>query len=352
MRHSSVVPVIPVVDPLQGRAVLVTGGTGTFGQAFARRALAAGARKVVIVSRGEAKQAAMKAALPDERLRFLIGDVRDARRMAEAFRGIDVVVHAAALKRVETCEADPDEAIATNVLGTQHVARACIERGVQRAVFLSTDKAAAPNTLYGHTKATAERAWVAANVYAAGTPTRFAATRYGNVIGSTGSVLPLWRDQKARGVPLTLTDERATRFWMTIADAVDLVLLALREMRGGEVFVPKCKAAPILDLARAVAETEVVTAPLGERVTFPYAPGHICTGLRRGEKLHELLVSEDEAQDVLDHGTYFVIDPDRTWENGPHPRWTYTAADDGPVGAYRSDAAPRWTVEELRRMIG
>lgn len=342
MRHSSVVPVPPAVDPIAGHAVLITGGTGAFGQAFARHALDAGARKVVIVSRGEAKQAAMKAAVPDARLRFLIGDVRDARRMAEVCRGLDVVVHAAALKRVETCEADPDEAVATNVSGTQHVARACIDRGVQRAVFLSTDKAAAPNTLYGHTKATAERAWVAANVYAAGTPTRFAATRYGNVLGSTGSVLPLWRGQFHAGLPLTLTDERATRFWMTLADAVALVHRALGDMRGGEVYVPKCKAAPILDLARAVVEGHGT-----------YAPGHVCTGLRRGEKLHELLISDDETSVTYDRGDVFVIEPEVTWDDvkPQHDLTERLAHLTRPVAAYRSDTAPRWTVEELRRMI-
>jgi UDP-N-acetylglucosamine 4,6-dehydratase len=194
-----------VTHVLAGKSVLVTGGTGSFANAFCRAALAADARRVIVYSRGEAKQAAMKVALPDERMRYLIGDVRDSHRIADACRGVDIVVHAAALKRVEVCEADPLEAIATNITGTACVARACIERGVERAILLSTDKAAAPETLYGSTKLTAERLWTQSNVYAAGTPTRFAATRYGNVASSTGSVIPLWKAQRVSG-EVTVTE--------------------------------------------------------------------------------------------------------------------------------------------------
>lgn len=316
------------MQSLSGASVLVTGGTGSFGQAFVRRCLSDGARRVVVFSRGESKQAEMRAALADERVRYLIGDVRDANRVLDACRGVDVVIHAAALKRVETCEADPNEAIATNVDGTRHVARACVERGVKRAVFLSTDKAAAPNTLYGASKLAAERLWLASNAYAAGTPTRFAATRYGNVCGSTGSVIPLWRAQAARGEPLTVTDPTMSRFWMKMDEAVELVLLALHSMRGGEVIVPKIGAASILDLAEAVAP--------GSRFRG--------VGIRPGEKLHETLITEDESRTTYDAGTHFVIEPEgRTW--GDVAPLTLPRV---PVGfQYRSDTAERLSPAHL-----
>jgi UDP-N-acetylglucosamine 4,6-dehydratase/5-epimerase len=317
-----------------GRSVLVTGGTGSFGTAFTRRALDLGARRVVVFSRDEAKQAAMRAALDDVRVRYLIGDVRDAERVMDACRGVDIVVHAAALKRVEKCEADPNEAVATNIRGTQNVARACIERGIKRAVFLSTDKAAAPNTLYGATKLAAERLWCQSNVYAAGTDTRLAATRYGNVLGSTGSVVPLWRAQHAADGTVTVTDPAMTRFWMTMDAAVDLVLFALAEMRGGEVFVPKVGSAPILTLADAVA------------------PGCAVRGVpvRAGEKRHETLLTEDEARNGYDCGTHYRIEVDRTWTEArqlcpglPLP--------DG--FSYRSDTNPdRLDAATLRAMLG
>lgn len=240
----------------------------------------------------------MKARMNDPRLRFLIGDVRDAQRMADACRGIDIVIHAAALKRVEVCEADPNEAIATNVIGTQNVARACIERSVHRCVFLSTDKAAAPNTLYGSTKLVAERVWNGANIYSAGTHTRFSTTRYGNVLGSTGSVVPIWRAQASSG-RISITNRSMTRFFMSMNEAVDLVILALREMRGGEIFVPKIGSASILTLAQAVVPEFVEREEIG---------------IRPGEKMHECLITEDEARQTYDRGTYYVIEPyERTW---------------------------------------
>lgn len=263
----------------------------------------------------------MKAHLADERLRFMIGDVRDLHRVMDACRGIDVVVHAAALKRIEVCEADPNEAIATNVAGTINVARACIERGVRKAVLLSTDKAAAPNTLYGSTKLAAERAWNASNVYSAGLATRFAATRYGNVIGSTGSVVPVWREQARTTGEITITDPRMTRFFMTMDQAVDLVVMAIGDMRGGEVFVPKIPRMSIAQLADAVA------------------PG--CTwkrtGIRPGEKLHETLITADESRTTHDAGSHYVIEPPaRTW--GRVPPLPYPLVPEG--FEYRSDTAP------------
>lgn len=285
-------------SPLAGRTVIVTGGAGSFGQAFVRRCLEDGARRVAVYSRDEAKQAAMSASFNDPRLRFMVGDVRDSGRLYWALRDTDIVIHAAALKRVETCEADPLEAVATNVEGSANVGRVAIERAVDRAIFLSTDKAAAPNTLYGSTKLTAERIWNGMNVYSAGTGTRFACTRYGNVLGSRGSVVPVWKEQALCGGPIGITDPTMTRFWMPMSAAVDLVILALREMRGGEVFVPKIGAAPIKHLAEAVV------------------PRHAWfqTGLRPGEKLHETLITADEARSTHDCGTHYVIEPaGRSW---------------------------------------
>jgi UDP-N-acetylglucosamine 4,6-dehydratase len=320
---------------LTGRNVFVTGGSGSFGETFVRRALAANARRVVIFSRGEFAQAELGARLHDDRLRFFIGDVRDKERLAIAMRGgVDTVIHAAALKRVEQCEANPSEAVATNVMGSLNVASAAIDAGVERCVFLSTDKAPAAHTLYGATKFCAERSWLAANVYAAGGRTRLAATRYGNVLGSKGSVVQLWRQQAARGERLTVTHPDATRFWMTLEQAVDLVCLALANMRSGEVFVPKVPSGPIVQLAAAIA---------------PQALHGPCVGLRPGERVHETLISSDESRTTYDAGTHYVIEPEsRSWGTvAPLP---YPKVADG--FAYKSDTnAQQFTTDELRRLV-
>lgn len=316
--------------------VLVTGGTGSFGRAFVRRMLSEDVPRVVVFSRSEALQAAMAADLHQyaERLRFMLGDVRDPLRLMDACRGVDVVVHAAAMKRVESCEADPSEALSINAYGTQHLARACIERGVRHCVLLSTDKAAAPNTLYGATKQTAERLWLGANVYAAGGFTRFSATRYGNVLGSTGSVVPLWRAQAARGEPLGITDLDCTRFWMTMEQAVDLVMLALTEMRGGEVFVPKAGRSGLGAIASAAV-----------RPPWWFAPP---AGLRPGEKLHETLITEDEARTTWDCGTHYVIEPPvRLWGVVPDPRGQRVP----PGFVLRSDIGPTLDMVALQEMM-
>lgn len=273
----------------------------------------------------------MSASFNDLRLRFLIGDVRDDDRIEDACRGVDIVVHAAALKRVEVCEDAPNEAVGTNVYGSRAVARACTERGVQKALLLSTDKAAHPNTLYGATKLTAERLWVGSNVYSAGTATRFAATRYGNVIASRGSVVQTWREQAKTGT-LTITHPLCTRFWMVMDEAVELVMLALREMRGGEIFVPKIGAACISDLATAVA-------PDTHRVF---------SGLRPGEKMDETLVTEDEARRTHDAGSHFVIEPEgRSWGDVAPLRFPKV-----PEGfTYRSNTTREIPPIELARMV-
>jgi UDP-N-acetylglucosamine 4,6-dehydratase len=319
---------------LAGKNILVTGGTGSFGHAFVRRAIAAGARRVVVYSRDELKQSQMAAAIPDPSVRYFVGDVRNRDRLRLALRNVDVCVHAAALKRIETCEAEPSESVATNIAGTENVALECIAAGVEKAVFLSTDKAPNAATLYGMTKAVAERLWIRSNVYAAGTPTRLSATRYGNVLNSRGSVLELFRRQCNAGQPLTLTSEAMSRFWMTIHQAVGLVEMALREMRGGEVFVPKVGSATVLDLARAVVGPSL------------YAPGHTVTGLRPGERLHETLISGDEARNTYDAGSHYVIEPEaRTWGEVPAPDLPRVPED----FSYRSDTNEwQYTVPELR----
>lgn len=319
-----------MANPLEGKAVLVTGGTGAFGQAFVRYALNHGAAKVVVYSRSESKQAEMKAAIGDARMRYWIGDVRDRDRTEQACHGIDIVIHAAALKRVEVCESDPNEAIATNIQGTQNVARACISRGVSQAILLSTDKAAAPNTLYGSTKLVAERCWNGANIYSAGTTTRFSTTRYGNVAGSTGSVIPTWRQQALDG-PISVTHAQMTRFLMSMDDAIGLVVLALSEMRGGEIFVPRLKGAGILQLAHAVLPKALVRV----------------TGIRPGEKLHETLITESEARTTYDCDTHFVIEPEtRSWGTVLPPSGSLV----GLGFQYRSDTAPRFDDSELAEL--
>lgn len=320
------------MSPLLNQSVFITGGTGSFGRAFASRALMDGAARVVVFSRDEAKQAAMAAEFTDARMRFFVGDVRDQARVRWAMRGATIVIHAAAMKRIDTCEVDPVEAIHTNVLGSQHVAMAAIEQGVKKALLLSTDKAAAPCTLYGMTKATAERAWIQSNAYAAGTITQLSATRYGNVLGSTGSILPLWRNCVARNYPIPITDPAATRFWMRMDDAVELVLMALTHMVGGETFVPKLHASNLSRLADAVAPSAV----------------RALIGLRAGEKLHETLVSADEAPRTIDKASHYVIQPAvRKW-GVP----MYDTAWRAPEGfSFTSDTAPHFTPEALRALV-
>lgn len=320
------------MTPLAGRTVFITGASGAFGTAFIRRALLDGTRTVIAYSRSESRQAVLRSQITDPRMRWRIGDVRDHPRLIQAMRGADIVIHAAALKRVEVCQEDVREAKRTNVDGTENVALAAIECAVDRAVYLSSDKACEPNTFYGSSKHLGEGLWIGMNAYAAGARTRFAATRYGNVLESTGSVVPIWREAAKQGRPLPLTDARMTRFFMRMGDAVDLVLLALREMRGGEIFVPRIGAAKITELAAAVAPN----ASFSE------------IGIRRGEKLHETLIGEDEARDTFYHGDHYRIEPERHWTNAP----------DEPLGerlpegfTYRSDTARQLDVLELQSMI-
>lgn len=274
--------------PLEGKTVLITGGTGSFGKAFVRRVLKdQNPAKVIVFSRDELKQWEMQQELSDDRLRFFIGDVRDHSRLHRAFNGVDVVVHAAALKQVPAAEYNPFEFIKTNVTGSQNVVDAAIERGVERVVALSTDKACAPVTAYGTTKALMEHVFRAGQSYS--TKTVFACTRYGNVAGSRGSVIQAWKDiisAGGRSVPVTHPD--MTRFFFSLESAVDLCLHALHTSRGGELFVPKMGSFRIVDLAAAM------------KVDY-----HV-VGVRGVEKLHEVMVSADEVPYFVEQPNHYV----------------------------------------------
>jgi UDP-N-acetylglucosamine 4,6-dehydratase len=315
------------------RRILITGGTGSFGHAFVRRLLATDEDCTLCVfSRDELKQYEMARLFGDDpRLRFFIGDVRDRDRLKRAMDGIDLVVHAAALKHVPVCEFNPAEAVKTNILGSQNVVDAAIDAGVSRTVALSTDKAVNPANLYGASKLCAEKLFVHGNVYAGSRDIRFSCVRYGNVMGSRGSVIPLFQKQAATGT-LTITDRRMTRFWLSLDSAVDLVLQTVSQMEGGEIFVPKIPSMRVMDLARAIAPEAKI-----EEV-----------GRRPGEKLHEVLLTAEESRNTEDHGRHFVIRPD----SGSAPVRTVAgrALPDG--FAYSSDANTEWlSVEGLRSTI-
>jgi len=324
---------------LDGKSVLITGGTGSFGRKFVEAVLERHRpRRVIVFSRDELKQQAMARRFNPRRypaLRYFLGDVRDRERLCRALDGVEVVVHAAALKQVPTCEYNPLEAIKTNVLGAANLIDAAIDRGVEKLIALSTDKAVSPVNLYGATKLCADKLFVSANHYAGPQPTRFSVVRYGNVVGSRGSVVPLFLKLRRRGV-LPITDPRMTRFWITLKQGVDFVLASLGRMRGGEIFVPKLPSTTMLDLARAVAPqcaTEVV-------------------GIRPGEKLHETMISEEEARHTLEYDDYFAtLPPPATlqFHREPDPEGGRPC----PEGfRYSSDANDRWlSVEELRRMV-
>jgi UDP-N-acetylglucosamine 4,6-dehydratase len=274
--------------------ILVTGGTGSFGKQFTQIMLEEfKPKKLIIYSRDELKQHEMRAAGFDHpSLRYFIGDVRDRDRLLRAMHGVDIVVHAAALKQVPACEYNPMEAIKTNILGTSNVVEAALDAGVRKVMALSTDKAVNPVNLYGATKLSAEKLVIQSNAYAAGTATRFSCVRYGNVVGSRGSVVPVFLKQRTNG-KVTITDERMTRFWLSLEQGVRFVISCIEQMEGGEVFVPKIPSMKVIDLARAIApdaEIEII-------------------GIRPGEKLHEVLISEDEARNTIELDKMFVVQP-------------------------------------------
>jgi UDP-N-acetylglucosamine 4,6-dehydratase/5-epimerase len=278
---------------LDGKTLLITGATGSFGSAFTRAVLDRfDVEAVRLFSRDELKQSQLERQLDDDRVRLLLGDVRDRERLRLATRKVDVIIHAAALKQVPACEYNPFEAVQTNVIGAQNVISAAIENDVPLTIGLSTDKAVNPVNLYGATKLCAEKLFAQAMGYAGGGPARFACVRYGNVLGSRGSVVPIFREQAGTGV-VDVTDERMTRFWITLEQAVDFVLTCMGQVRGGEVFVPKCPSMRVVDVATALAPTAE------QRVV----------GIRPGEKLHEVLLTDDEARHAFDLGDRYVIVP-------------------------------------------
>jgi len=317
--------------------VLVTGGTGSFGKKFTEVLLREHRpKKLIIFSRDELKQHEMRQhypETPDSPLRFFIGDVRDRGRLERAFQGVDIVIHAAALKQVPACEYNPFEAIQTNIIGAKNIIDAAIDQKVKRVVALSTDKAVNPVNLYGATKLCAEKLFIQGNAYAAGSETRLSCVRYGNVVGSRGSVIPLFQKQRKNG-KITVTDARMTRFWITLEQGVQSVIKATEQMHGGEIFVPKIPSMKITDLAKAIAPACKVET----------------IGIRPGEKLHEVLISEDEARNTSELDDMFVIKP-------MHPFWDELRWNKGnnlPDGfRYGSDNNTQWLMgTELKRMAG
>jgi UDP-N-acetylglucosamine 4,6-dehydratase/5-epimerase len=323
------------------KVVLVTGGTGSFGRAFVRRLLADHKpRKIIVFSRDELKQYEMAQVFTDKALRFLIGDVRDERRLAQAFQDVDFVVHAAALKHVPIAEYNPFECIRTNVYGGQNVINAAIETGVKKVVALSTDKAANPVNLYGASKLASDKLFVAGNNMVGGRPTRFSVVRYGNVVGSRGSVVPFFRKLVKDGATdLPITDPRMTRFWITLDQGVEFVLAAFARMHGGEIFVPKIPSARITDLAEAVG---------------PALP-HRLVGIRPGEKLHEVMCPADDAHLTLEFADHYVIQPSITFHAHPDYAENATGERGAVVGQdfeYSSNRNPHFlSVAEIRDLF-
>jgi len=317
------------------KVILITGGTGSFGKKMTQTLLAEkNPKKVIIFSRDELKQHEMRVAgYTDPRLRYFIGDVRDRERLVRAMHGVDIVIHAAALKQVPACEYNPMEAIKTNILGSSNVIEAALDAGVGKVLALSTDKAVSPANLYGGTKLVAEKLFIQSNAYAAGTATRYACVRYGNVVGSRGSIVPLFLKLRASG-KITVTDERMTRFWLSLEQGVHFVIHCIEQMEGGEVFVPKISSTKVIDLAKAIApeaEIEII-------------------GIRPGEKLHEDLLSVDEARHTIELESMFVIQPaEASW-------FGYSWKDKGqplPEGfSYTSDSNADWLdVDGIKKYI-
>jgi UDP-N-acetylglucosamine 4,6-dehydratase len=317
---------------LRGKVVLVTGGTGSFGKAFIRTVLDEHDPAAVrVYSRDELKQYELARSLDsDPRLRCLIGDVRSRERLAMAMRGVDVVIHAAALKQVPVCEYNPFEAVQTNVHGAENVVAAAIANDVPRTISLSTDKAVNPVNLYGATKLCAEKIIAQGNAYAGDSPSRFASARYGNVVGSRGSVVPLFKHQATLG-ELTITDEAMTRFWITLEEAVGFVISCLGMMQGGEVFVPRIPSMRMTDLADALA---------------PDATRRL-VGVRPGEKVHEVLVTEDESRQARSLPDRFIIYPPYEFWHAGDP-----IGEELPPGfRYSSDTNSHWlTADDFRAM--
>ena len=320
---------------LDGSSILLTGGTGSFGKAFIDYALAElNPRRLVVLSRDELKQYEVRQQFGDDpRLRWFIGDIRDRRRLERAMHGVDYVVHAAALKQVDTGEYNPFEFVQTNVMGSQNVIEAAIDTGVKKVVALSTDKASSPINLYGATKLCADRMFISANHYAAAHPARFAVVRYGNVMASRGSVIPFFRSLAERGESLPITHKEMTRFWITLPQAVKFVVDSFDLMRGGELFVPRIPSRRLVDLAQAIA---------------PGSPMHE-VGIRPGEKLHEEMIAPDDSRRTVRLNDRYIVQPHIAG-------WGYEPPEDGeavPDGfSYRSDTNDLWlSTDDIKKLI-
>ncbi len=319
---------------LNGKTILLTGGTGSFGKAFCARVSTSFPDATVrIFSRDELKQSEMQPSLDSGQFRFFLGDVRDPDRLHRAVQGADIVIHAAALKQVPAAEYNPFEAVRTNILGAQHVVDAAIDSSVETVIALSTDKAVNPVNLYGATKLCQEKIVVQGNAYASHSGTKLAVVRYGNVVGSRGSIVPLFRDLASSG-EIPITDPRMTRFWITLDEAVDLVLYALETAVGGEIFIPKIPSTRVVDIAEAIA-------PDCEQRTV---------GIRPGEKLHELMLTADESRHSVDAGHHYIIYPEHPWWIGPSAWSDMTPVD--PEFTYSSGENDWWlSVEEIRAAL-
>jgi UDP-N-acetylglucosamine 4,6-dehydratase len=317
---------------LDNSSVLISGGTGSFGRALTEYLLKSEVRRIAIFSRDELKQLQMKNDFKDDRLRFFLGDIRDGSRLDIALHNVDYVVHAAALKQVDTGEYNPMEFVKTNVVGSQNVIDACIRNGVKKVVALSTDKASSPINLYGATKLTADKLFSAANNYSHAYGTTFSIVRYGNVMGSRGSVIPYFKQLASEGKPFPITDKRMTRFWITLEHAVEFVLESFEIMQGGELYVPRIPSMKIMDLARAIKED------------FSYEE----VGIRPGEKLHEEMISPDDSRRTIELSNRYCVSP-------IYAEWGFIPPKGKQVQdgfTYRSDSNDLWlTVEELRRLI-
>lgn len=317
------------------QVVLVTGGTGSFGRKFVEIMLQEHhPAKLIVFSRDELKQHEMRMSGFDHvDLRYFIGDVRDLNRLHRAMQGVDIVVHAAALKQVPACEYNPMEAIKTNILGSSNVIEAALDAGVSKVMALSTDKAVNPINLYGATKLAAEKLFVQSNAYAGGTATRYSSVRYGNVVGSRGSVIPVFIKQRDQN-KLTITDSRMTRFWLTLDQGVRFVIHCIEQMQGGEVFVPKIPSMKVVDIAKIVAPD----AELKE------------IGIRPGEKLHEVLIHEDEARATVELEEMYVVQPSAAWWFGHD--WQKKGQPLADGFRYSSDSNTVWlTLEEIKEIV-
>ena len=323
------------MDILEGSSILITGGTGSFGKAFLQQVLETrNPERVVIFSRDELKQYDMRQIWGDDpRVRFFIGDIRDRDRLRMAMHGVEYVVHAAALKQVDTAEYNPMEYVKTNILGSENVIQASLEAGVKKVVALSTDKASSPVNLYGATKLTADKLFISSNHYAMAGGTRFSVVRYGNVMGSRGSVIPFFRSIAAEGKPLPVTDLRMTRFWITLPQAVEFVMSSFNDMNGGELYVPRIPSMKVTDLAEAIA-------PGNELVEI---------GIRPGEKLHEEMISSEDSRRTLRRPDRYIVLPTfAIWGGFTEP--SGEQVEDG--FSYTSDNNDLWLdVDQLRSML-